>query len=205
MSDAIPIELVAAPAEPAVAPESELAPATADLAPAPGSEPATATATAAPEPPFAAPIGSSRRLVWRRRFDFALELFGELVGRLAASARANRGVALTLSGLALAIFSIYVQPDGALTLPLLVLSALIVIRGVFGQRVSGNLNLSWGEDGTQLRFETRVAPPPTRSIEGRGETIEFEVARLDEMIDRPSSPIASRRGDLGSHPASLRS
>jgi hypothetical protein len=125
---------------------------------------------------------------------------------------ARRGLRVTLAGIALLLFGLYLGGGSALTVPLIVIGGVLVLAGVLGPRLSGRLIVEWGPAGTTIDFHTDVAAPsqaepvtqpavaaiaqggaappqvaagpagPPQVIEGRGETIEIEVAQLEALM-----------------------
>lgn len=129
------------------------------------------------------------------------EGLGRGAGALLAMIRSNRELTIALAGLGLCVFTFYVDPSSALSLPLFVIGCLMIVRGVLGPRVSGKLTVEWGSDGTSFSFTSRIAPPDAQKvlaapseapmvaeeielIEGSAETIEIEVSRLQELLGR---------------------
>jgi len=110
----------------------------------------------------------------------------------------RRGVRTALVGLVLLLFAVYLGGGSALTVPLLIIGAILAAAGLFGPRLSGRLVVEWGPHGTTIDFHTDVAAPPMAEarrpaavarpdgppqvIEGRGETIEIEVAQLEALM-----------------------
>jgi hypothetical protein len=111
----------------------------------------------------------------------------------------RRGLRVTLVGLALLVFAVYLGGGSALTVPLLIIGGILIAAGLLGPRLSGRLVVEWGPRGTTIDFHTDVASPahaeappaaamidrpaaPPQVIEGRGETIEIEVAQLEALM-----------------------
>jgi hypothetical protein len=124
----------------------------------------------------------------------------------------RRGLRAALVGLVLLLFALYLGGGSALTVPLLIVGAILIAAGLLGPRLSGRLVVEWGPRGTTIDFHTDVAaaphpepvaqpavaaiaegpaaPPqvaegpagPPQVIEGRGETIEIEVAQLEALM-----------------------
>ena len=112
--------------------------------------------------------------------------------------RERRALRVTLAGIALVVFALYLGGGSALTVPLLVIGCVLVLAGLFGPRLSGRLVVEWGPQGTRIDFHTDVASAPPAEpvaaptalerpaaapqvIEARGETIEIEVAQLEAL------------------------
>ena len=114
--------------------------------------------------------------------------------------RDRRGLRLTLAGLALLVLAVYLGGGSALTVPLFIVGGMLIAGGLLGPRLSGRLVVEWGPQGTTIDFHTDVAsapqveaaPPPAPALErpagppqvleGRGETIEIEVAQLEALM-----------------------
>jgi hypothetical protein len=127
--------------------------------------------------------------------------------------RERRALRVTLAGIALVVFALYLGGGSALTVPLLVIGGVLVLAGLLGPRLSGRLVVEWGPQGTTIDFHTDVASAPPAEvtaapapaaidrpaaapmvIEARGETIEIEVAQLEALV-------AGARGEPGPRPS----
>lgn len=162
---------------------------------------------------------------WADRIGAHADAAGALLARAGSSAaaalRTHRGSVMAAAGLALVLFALYVESGSAISLPLLIGGGLLIVHGLFGRRVSGSLELSWGEEGTRLTLDARVAPPSRRIepaalaagsdpgpapelVEGSAETMEIEVARLKELLGEGGEPVSAATppsGRGGSTPA----
>lgn len=110
----------------------------------------------------------------------------------------RRGLRAALVGVVLLLFALYLGGGSALTVPLLIIGAILIAAGLLGPRLSGRLVVEWGPRGTTIDFHTDVAAAPSAEarplpalerpagppqvIEGRGETIEIEVAQLEALM-----------------------
>ncbi len=146
----------------------------------------------------------------------ALEQIGRAASAVARELGTRRGLRVGALGAALVVIAAVLGEASALTIPLIVLGAGMVVIGSLGPRLSGQMSLEWGASGARLNLQAGVAAPGSdavevaapvaevlvpgeapRVIESTGETIEVEVGELEALLRVAGTEGA---GVLGEHP-----
>lgn len=143
--------------------------------------------------------------------EHVLPSLGRGISRLARELRERRGLRTVLMGGALVLIALILGMNSPWTLPLVIAGVLLIAVGSLGPRLSGRMAIEFGASGTVIEMRTEITPPGTVAsehnrtlplpvavaveegaepaapieaevIEGTGETIEIEVAKLEELI-----------------------
>lgn len=114
-----------------------------------------------------------------------------------AAVAARRGVPLALAGAVVATLAWLGERDSAWGFPMLLAGLVMIGVGVIGPRLSGSVDVRWGEDGAFLQLTSTVAPPGQRRTAPKGRSLPAgAVGDPDATRGRDDHDAVTTDGDL---------